>query len=50
MGTKRHESDALSGEMPTIVEMYVFTDKGEPRSVERVRWIQGWGNVPPSPV
>lgn len=50
IGTKRQESTALSGEMPTVVEMYDFIDNGESGSVERVRWTHGWGNVPPSPV
>ena len=50
MGTKRHESTARSGEMPTVEEMYVFMWRGLEGEVERVRWMQGWGNVPPSPV
>jgi hypothetical protein len=50
MGTKRHESTARSGEMPTVEEMYVFMERGSEGEVERVRWMQGWGNVPPSPV
>jgi hypothetical protein len=50
IGTKRQLSTALSGDIPTWVEAYVFMVRGVSGSVERVRWTQGWGNVPPSPV
>jgi len=54
MGTNRQESTVRSEESPTVVEMYVFmigvvVDDNE-GSVERVRWMQGCGEVPPSPV
>jgi len=50
MGTNKHESTARSEDNPTVVEMYVFTERGESGSVERVRWTHGCGEVPPSPV